>query len=81
MRAFDAYARLTESRLDALAQKQDGFLWADTPERRSKVRQSGVICELRNKQATVRVAGGLLHDWVGAAFIPGATVDQVLRLV
>jgi len=27
MRAFDAYARLTESRLDALARKPDGFLW------------------------------------------------------
>jgi hypothetical protein len=26
MRAFDAYARLTESRLDALVEKQDGFL-------------------------------------------------------
>jgi hypothetical protein len=80
VRAFDAYARLTESRMDALAQKQDGFLWADTPDRRSKVRQAGVVCEPRNNQATVRVAGGLLHDWVGAAFIPGATVDQVLRL-
>ena len=81
MRAFDAYARLTESRLDALAPKPDGFLWADTPERRSKVRQSGVVCEPRNKQATVKAARGLIHDWVGAAFIPGATVDQVLRLV
>jgi len=80
-RAFDAYARLTESRLDALAQKQDGFLWAQTPERRSKVRQSGVVCEPRNKQATVRAGRGLIHDWVGTAFIPGASVDQVLRLV
>ena len=81
MRAFDAYARLTESRLDALAPKPDGFLWADTPARRSRVRQAGVICEPRNRQGAVKAARGLIHDWVGASFIPRATVDQVLRLV
>lgn len=81
MRAFDAYARLTESRLDALARKPDGFLWADTPERQARLRRVGVVCEPRNRQATVKTGRGLIHDWVGAAFIPRATVEQVLRLV
>ena len=29
----------------------------------------------------MRVPNGLIHDWIGAAFIPGATVEQTLALV
>ena len=81
LRAFNAYARLTESRLDALVQDSDGFLWADTAGRRARLRQAGVICEPRNSKGDVKVARGLIHDWVGAAFIPGTTVGTVLELI
>ena len=80
-RAFNAYVRTTESRLDALLQNKDGFLWADAPERRAQVRARGVACEPRNSKGDIKVAGGLIHDWVGSAFIPGATVARVLQLV
>lgn len=81
MRAFDAYARLAESRLDAIVQNADGFLWADTAARRMRLRQAGVVCEPRNSKGAVKVPGGLVHDWVGAAFIPGTTVGRVLELL
>ena len=80
-RAFDTYVRLTEARLDAQLQKKDGFLWADTAEKRARVRSAGALCEPRNNRGDVKVAGGLIHDWVGAAFIPGANVNRVLALV
>lgn len=81
LRAFEAYARLAESRMDALAGNPEGFLWADSPARRQKLRQAGVICEPRNAKGSMRVSRGLVHNWVGAAFIPGASVAQVLRVV
>jgi hypothetical protein len=81
VRAFDAYVRVTESRLDALLQATDSYLWADTPARRTRLRQEGVICEPRNGKGDRRVSGGLIHHWVGAAFIPGATAEQVLTLL
>jgi len=81
LQSFDAYVRLTEARLDAQLRNRDGFLWADTAEKRKRVRSAGALCEPRNNKGDVKVAGGLIHDWAGAAFIPGAAVPRVLALV
>ena len=34
-----------------------------------------------NKKPEIAVPNGLIHDWVGAVFIPGATLDRTLALV
>jgi hypothetical protein len=81
VRAFEAYARLAESRLDSVVQNPEGFLWADSAARRSRLRQAGVICEPRNSKGALKIPRGLVHDWVGAAFIPGATAARVLELL
>jgi hypothetical protein len=80
VRAFDAYVRLTESHLDAQLQGKDGFLWADSAGKRARVRSTGALCEPRNSKGDVKVAGGLIHDWVGSVFIRGATVARLLTL-
>lgn len=79
--AFLAHIRATESRFDALLQQKDSFLWADTAERRAKLRTMGVICEPRVGKGYLAAPHGLIHHWVGAAFIPGATVGRVLARV
>jgi hypothetical protein len=81
LRAFQTYVSATEARIDALLERPGAFLWADTPEKRARVRSAGVICEPRTAVREVKVTRGLIHDWVGSAFIPGATVSQVLALV
>ncbi len=81
LRAFDAYIRLTESRMNALTRDPDGFLWADTAARRETLRRAGVVCQPRNQKGSVQVTRGLIHDWVGAAFLPGASMSAVLRLL
>ena len=81
VRAFEAYTRLAESRLDSVVQSPEGFLWADTAARRARLRQAGVICEPRNSKGALKIPRGLVHDWVGAAFIPGATSGRVLELL
>jgi hypothetical protein len=80
-RAFDAYVRVNESRVDAITQDKDGFLWADTAERRGRLRQASVICEPRDGKGDRKVPGGLIHHWVGASFIPGARVGEMLALL
>ena len=37
--------------------------------------------ENRGSQATIAVPGGLIHDWIGAVFIPGVTLAKTLALV
>jgi hypothetical protein len=77
--AFDQYIRQTEARLDSAK----GALWADeSPERARRVRAGEIVVQPFNAKPDWSVkGGGLLHDWVGSVFIPGATVEQVLALV
>lgn len=75
MEAFDRYIQQTEQRLDA----RKGFLWADeSAERARLVREGQIVVEPFGPKATVAVPDGLIHDWVGSVFIPGATLEKTL---
>lgn len=81
VQAFDDYIRRLESRLDEQS-KGAGFLWADqAPERAAQLRQGQVLAESVTGKNALSVPDGLIHDWIGAVFIPGVTVEQILRLV
>ena len=77
--AFDQYIRQTEDRLNA----SKVFLWADeSPDRARRVRAGEIVVQpFTGKPDRSLKGGGLLHDWVGSVFIPGATVEQTLALV
>jgi hypothetical protein len=77
--AFAQYIRETEDRLNA----SKVFLWADeSPDRARRVRAGEIVVEPFNRKPERSVTGGgLVHDWVGSAFIPGVTVEQTLALV
>lgn len=79
--AFNRYIRLTEARLDARLEGGSGYLWADTPERRARLWTGELICEPVTRRGEFPVSGGLVHDWVGAVFIPRVKLEQVLALV
>jgi hypothetical protein len=73
--AFDSYVRAAETRMNAAKT----FLWADeSPDRARRVRQGEVVAEPFTGKPDIGVAGGLLHDWIGVVFIPGATVDYTI---
>jgi hypothetical protein len=83
--AFDRYVRVTEGRLDG-----GPFLWIDSlpePERqkrRDDLRRDTLVIErLRTLDAgkTIDVPDGLIHHWLGLAFVPGATIDRALALL
>jgi hypothetical protein len=76
--AFDRFIRQAEQRLDSRAQ----FLWADeSPDRAQKLRQGGPVVQPFGANPVTKVQGGLVHDWVGSAFLPGVTLAQTLALV
>ncbi len=81
LQAFDNYVRAGESGLDARIQAGELFLWADTAERRARLRAGGIACEPRTQKGDRRVPRGLVHDWIGAVFIPKATLSEVLAFV
>jgi len=79
--AFDRYIRNTETELDKRVQPGHKFLWVDeSPQRVAQVRAGQVVVEDR-RGGTTEVPGGLIHDWIGAVFIPGATLAKTLAMV
>src|SRR5579862_7703386 len=81
LQAFEAYVRDAEA---AMQQTLDGvaFLWSDgQPKRAKQVRGGKIVAEFWSGKDPVRVPAGLIHDWVGAAFVPGATVARALALI
>ncbi len=78
VQAFDRYIRATEERLEQ--QRRTGpFLWVDqSPERLREVRSGKVVIQPWNGNGDIEAPSGLIHDWVGAVFIPGANITQVL---
>jgi hypothetical protein len=88
--AFERYVALTDSRNAGELRQGAPFLWVDTlPEpRRSEtyaaMRRGEVVIErleTRDNGDAIPCPGGLIHHWVGATWIPGATLTQTLALV
>jgi hypothetical protein len=80
--AFDRYVRATESQL-----RTEPFLWVDrlpAPKRSealASMRAGMLSIESRRTlegDREIDVPGGLIHHWIGTAFIPGAALDQAL---
>jgi hypothetical protein len=87
---FNRYVRLTEARSDAELKRGTGLLWIDgLPEsERTKAYEDlkrGAVkmrkLETLDNGRAIETPGGLIHHWVGLAFIPGAKLQDVLEVL
>ena len=88
--AFARYVRLTDARNDAELKGGTGSLWLDSL---AEAERSRSYSALRNGEvritrldtldggAAIQCPAGLIHHWVGAVFLPGVTVDDVLAVL
>jgi hypothetical protein len=82
LQAFDDYIREAEEGMDASLRGRGAFLWSDlNSSRAQQVRQGQTVAQLWAGDWPVKIPNGLIHDWVGAAFLPEIAVEQVLALV
>lgn len=80
--AWQEYLRDAGASMQARLAGERPFLWLDeTPDRADRVRRGEVIVAPRAEHGTQPVPGGLIHDWIGAIFIPNATIESLLRVV
>jgi hypothetical protein len=89
--AFDRYVQATEARIDAELKRPGEFLYVDgLPEaQRDQIRQQLKSGQIYMAPLVTRDASGdemtapdaLIHHWLGAVFIPGATLAQVISVV
>ncbi len=82
--AFDAYVLAAETAMDATVQSTTEFLWSDADAKRIEhLRKGDVIADYWDTKANgpAPVSGGLIHDLVGAVFVPERDVRQAVTLV
>ncbi len=79
---FEQYIRGTEARIADQVDRRRSFLWADESNQRlEQLRQGRVIAQLWKGERPERVRDGLIHDWIGAIFVPGATLEATLAVL
>ncbi|MBZ5595136.1 MAG: hypothetical protein LAP39_23065 [Acidobacteriia bacterium] len=81
VKAFDEYIRGKEAHL---RNRISGgkFLWADqAPGRKEQLREGKILTDPSGDQPDLKVPDGVIHDWLGAVFIPGVTVDRAINFV
>lgn len=77
--AFDTYVKSVEQQL---AQRWEGeipFLASDSsPKGEQQLLRGGLVITPATTPNPVEVPEGLIHDWVGAVFIPNTTLEKVV---
>jgi hypothetical protein len=88
--AFDRYVRLTTARMTAEVTSGATFLRLDgqpeklRKERLDELKRGQVVIdklETKDGSRSIDVPNGIIHHWIGVAFIPGATVDRAVALM
>jgi hypothetical protein len=89
--AFNRYVQATEARIERELARPEAFLYVDgladrkRAEARAVIERGEVYMErLKTLDAAgreIEIPDGLVHHWLGAAFIPGVTLREVLDLV
>lgn len=78
--AFERYIQATESKLDQQV-NTPAFLWVDGQGAiKSRVQRGEVVAVPVNGEGDIEVPDGLIHDWVGAMFVPHGHLAKVLAM-
>lgn len=78
--AWDLY--LQAARVSILSRTGGHFLWTDeSPGRARRVRAGEVVVSPIADNTQETVPSGLIRHWIGAAFIPGARIDNVIAVI
>jgi hypothetical protein len=80
--AWDAYLQTATAAMQARLQPGAHFLWLDDePDRAEHVRTKGPYIGPVSRDIPKKIPSGLIHDWLGAGFVPNAKIEDILRIV
>jgi hypothetical protein len=81
LNAFERHVQERQARQSDRLAVGRRFLWIDeAPDRARRVRQGEILVDPMGA-GELKVPDGLIHDWIGAVFIPGATLETTLSLL
>ena len=80
--AWNDYLRMTNLRTQRKLGTGDSFLWTDNePGQRERVRRGEILVSPAGETSPQKVRNGLIHDWIGAIFIPGVRIKEVFAVI
>ncbi len=82
VKAWNEYIQAADQRMQARLNSAGPFFWLDEdPARALRVRRGEVVVAPVIGRGTREVPSGLIHDWIGAAFLPHATLPDLMTVV
>jgi hypothetical protein len=80
VRAFDSYTKKAEEEMERQVHSQKFLNLDQDPEKLGRARAGEIVIWPPDRNP-ITVKDGLIHDWTGAVFIPGATLARTLATV
>jgi len=81
LKAWNHYLLAVDARMKARLEPNRSFLWIDEDAQRLRQIRSGGIEVAPVGPGLQSVHHGLIHDWIGGAFIAGVSIEEVLATV
>ena len=82
VQAWNNYVEAVNARNRTHLEPGGSFLSIEeSPDRMSRLHAGNIIVSPSGPHVPLSVPPGLIHDWVGAAFIPNVTIPDVLQVV
>ena len=82
LRAFETYIRVAEAEMKQTLLGSGSFLWSDSSsERAQQVRAGQIVAQFWSDKGPAKIPNGLIHDWIGAAFLPATSLKKTLALI
>jgi hypothetical protein len=79
---WENYLQTVSGALEDRCHRGGTFLWVDgAPERLAKVHEGEIVVAPVSDHVPMKVQGGLIHHWIGAAFLPNAKLDDILEVI
>ena len=82
LKAWDAYIKNADLQMAARLKSEQPFLWIDESDgRRRDVRRGEIVVAPVLNHGAMGVPSGLIHHWIGAAFIPHSDIDRLIGVL
>jgi len=79
---WNGYLRGAQAQMDRRLSGQTSFLWLDSvPDGRRRARNGEILVAPFDEHTPKHVSDGLIHHWIGASFIPGVRIKDILSVV
>jgi hypothetical protein len=79
---WEEYIKAVSARNHGRLVSGSSFLSIDeTPDGNARLRGGEIVVAPAGPHVPMKIPSGLIHDWVGDAFVPNATLPDVLRVV